>query len=207
MTKAILISINPQHALNILQGHKTLELRKSVPKGFVGWVYMYVTKSYPALTKVFEVDMGTQVKDGVFYTLQTKSMIENGAYAFNPFDILNGSIVARWWHDGYYYYNPMYFYNTGIKQLDYLVIAEDREALCLEDDDIRKYGNGKDLYAWKISKLEIFDKPMELGEFYKLEPEIMYNNAEGVAFKHGGYVYNKLFKAPQSFQTVWVKGE
>ena len=42
--KAILLSINPEHALNILNGKKTLELRKRVPKGFIGWVYVYVTK-------------------------------------------------------------------------------------------------------------------------------------------------------------------
>lgn len=43
--KAIILSIKPEYALNILNGNKTLELRKSVPKGFKGWVYCYVTKA------------------------------------------------------------------------------------------------------------------------------------------------------------------
>ena len=42
--KAILLPINPEHAYNIIKGRKTLELRKRVPKDFVGWVYVYVTK-------------------------------------------------------------------------------------------------------------------------------------------------------------------
>jgi predicted transcriptional regulator len=206
MTKAILISINPQHALNILRGDKTLELRKSVPKDFVGWVYMYVTKTYPALTKVFEVDMGTQVKDGVFYTLQTKSMIENGAYAFNPFHIINGTIVARWWHDGYIYYNPFWFESVkdeNVKVLDYIVDLRNLEKMCLNYEQINKYGNGKDLYAWHIKRLEIFDKPMELGEF-KTQDIFKYQDDNGnPAFDD----YFELTKAPQSWQYVWVKGE
>src|SRR5690554_5136784 len=44
MTKSLMISIRPQHAFNILNGKKTLELRTWIPKDYVGWVYVYVTK-------------------------------------------------------------------------------------------------------------------------------------------------------------------
>jgi len=44
MTKSLMISIRPEHAFNILNGKKTLELRKTVPKDYKGWVYVYVTK-------------------------------------------------------------------------------------------------------------------------------------------------------------------
>ncbi len=44
MTKSLMISIQPQHAFNIMYGKKTLELRTWIPKGYVGWVYVYVTK-------------------------------------------------------------------------------------------------------------------------------------------------------------------
>ena len=49
MSKSIMISIKSEHVVNILNGKKTLELRKSVPKDFVGWVYIYVTKAKPYL--------------------------------------------------------------------------------------------------------------------------------------------------------------
>lgn len=37
----------------------------------------------------------------------------------------------------------------------------------LTDFEMRKYANGKNLFLWHISDLVIYDKPKELGEFYK----------------------------------------
>lgn len=51
MTKSLMISIQPKHLVNILNGNKTLELRKTVPKDFKGWVYIYCTKGKPKLIK------------------------------------------------------------------------------------------------------------------------------------------------------------
>ena len=73
MTKSIVLSIQAQHALNIMDGYKTLELRKRVPKSFKGWVYVYVTKAKP---KIY--------KDKVWET-----------------DLLNGTIPFRFWFDEY----------------------------------------------------------------------------------------------------------
>lgn len=44
--KSIILSVSPQEALNILNGKQTALLRKRVPKGFVGWCYLYVNKDY-----------------------------------------------------------------------------------------------------------------------------------------------------------------
>ena len=41
---SILLSVRPEHALNILNGTKTLELRKTIPHDFKGWVYVCVRK-------------------------------------------------------------------------------------------------------------------------------------------------------------------
>ena len=43
MTKSLMISIQPEHAYNIINGKKTLELRTWIPKDY-GWVYVYVNK-------------------------------------------------------------------------------------------------------------------------------------------------------------------
>ena len=44
MTKSLMLSIRPEHLVNILNGNKTLEIRKTVkPKDFIGWVYIYCT--------------------------------------------------------------------------------------------------------------------------------------------------------------------
>jgi len=42
--KAILMSIRPQYVAKILNGEKTIEIRKKFPKDYVGWVYIYCTK-------------------------------------------------------------------------------------------------------------------------------------------------------------------
>ena len=47
--KAILMSIRPQHLVNILNGKKTIELRKQFPSDYRGWVYCYCTLGKPYL--------------------------------------------------------------------------------------------------------------------------------------------------------------
>ena len=167
MNKVLILSVRPEHAIKILNGEKTLELRKSVPKGYKGYVYVYVTKRKPNIYK---------------------------SILWTP---LNGTIPFRFWFDEWEYFNPMYFENTGIKELDYIVDGSLRDKLCLEDDDITAYGKGKDLYAWHIKQLDIFYYPMWLSDFI-------------VGLNYLGDIipptYKKLTKAPQSYQYVWVKG-
>ena len=40
-----------------------------------------------------------------------------------------------------------------------------RGSVCLTEDELIDYCNGKDLYFWRISQLKIYDKPKELSEF------------------------------------------
>ena len=47
MGKSILMSIQPQWLAKILNGEKTIEIRKKFPKDYVGWVYIYCTKGKP----------------------------------------------------------------------------------------------------------------------------------------------------------------
>ena len=41
-----------------------------------------------------------------------------------------------------------------------------QENTCLNDLEMRKYANGKNLFLWHISDLKIYDKPRELRGFY-----------------------------------------
>ena len=43
--KAILLSIKPEWIAKILNGKKTVEVRKKFPKDYVGWVYLYCSKN------------------------------------------------------------------------------------------------------------------------------------------------------------------
>lgn len=161
MNKAILISIRPEYLVNILNGKKTLELRKTVPKDYVGWVYLYCTHT-PKHHHVYDL---TYVNNGVrFY-----SVVHHNKRSLVPEGYLNGKVVARFWFDEYeaYYFNDY--------QNDYRLLTSDgtifknatipKEKVCLTCVSINDYGKGKILYTWHIKRLEIFDKPMELGEF------------------------------------------
>ena len=140
MIKSIVLSIKSQHALNIMDGYKTLELRKRVPKGFVGWVYVYVTKTEPYLHHRPTENCDTH------YVMWDKKSKENLC--------LNGTIPFRFWFDEY-----------DIIEVD----SEQHNAIlkkvCLTVDEIIEYCKGKDLYAWHIKQLEIFDKPKSINDF------------------------------------------
>ena len=192
--KAILLSVQPEWVAKILDGEKTIELRKSVPQGFVGWVYIYCTKAKPYL--------GYEYVSGEIsgYCWSTQDSIDD----FDDLQfIANGKVVARFWLDETHKMTFDYYweeFGTPYEQDTFL------EDACLTMDEIIDYGNAelmnheiKSLYAWHIKCLEIFDKPMELGEF-RVERVVYYgdNDESHISFL-------SLTKAPQSWQYVWVK--
>src|SRR5690554_5554637 len=155
MNKSLMISIQPKHLVNILNGYKTLELRKTVPKDFKGWVYIYCTKSKPyyepRINGITNQKMWNIHNDFIYHT------------------DLNGKVVARFWFDEY----------TKIDNDVLVTIANETEwsseetdtnellkNACISIYDALEYSKGKDLYAWHIKKLEMFDTPLSLSAFY-----------------------------------------
>lgn len=194
MNKQIMISIRPEHAVNILNGKKTLELRKSVPKDFIGWVNVYVSKAgkrrFRVMHQVFFSDYLFKTQKGDYkcdcnFELWLDKNIENPKERE-----LNGKVVARFWFDETYYIKQaVNVYGDELNQISiydnngWKAPKEQQEILkqlCLTEQEVLDYVKGKDLYAWHIKKLEIFDKPMELSEFSVERP-------------------------PQSYQFVYVK--
>ena len=198
MSKSLMISIRPKHLVNILNGNKTLELRKTVPKDFKGWVYLYCTKA----RQCTKVSSFIYVCDDELYKLPNGkikygSSVELMSYEgdeYNKNNFLNGKVVARFWFDehiAYKYYEGDNSYFAKRPQDFGYTADEVIKRLCLSRDEFKTYGKGKDLYAWHIKKLEIFDKPKELGEFYKLS----------VGKVESAYI--QLDKAPQSWRYVY----
>lgn len=194
MNKAILMSIRPQYVYQILKGNKTVEVRKKFPKDYVGWVYIYCTKGKEKLYSDF-------TEDGLQF------IIDNKAYGVN---FLNGKVVARFWCDKV---DCIEFSRTDY-QWGGIILESDNEEFddydnfekqsCLDFDDAWSYiGLDKVGYAIHITRLEIFDKPMELNEFYFQEncancPHKKYCKASNIC-KHD------LQKAPQSW--CYVEGK
>src|SRR5690554_6429697 len=83
MSKSLMISIQPQHALNILNGKKTLELRTWIPKGYVGWIDAYVTKS----------------KKYILYKYKDKYYTQHYLTFTDSVEALNSKVVFRFWFD------------------------------------------------------------------------------------------------------------
>ena len=103
--KAIMLSVRPEWVEKILKGKKTIEIRKSVPKEFKGWVYIYCTKNFPILVdhktfhEWYKEEMEAQVKDTD--TSERFSLFER-SWSYDFFGtIVNGKVVARFWFDEY----------------------------------------------------------------------------------------------------------
>lgn len=202
MNKVIIISVRPQHAANILNGDKTLELRKSVPKDFIGWVYIYITLAAPYLGR--ELNYGWQHKEQFSYRLYNIPHFGDLKYNDGIGD-LNGKIVARFWLDNYDVITvshlvgsyPFFVVNGKDGWFNNYSTILKKAKITL--DKLEKYLGGKldtKIYAWYIKKLEIFDKPKELSEFYTYRNHYLpHSNTFEVA----------IIKAPQSWQYAYLK--
>jgi len=138
--KTIMISIRPKWVAKILNGEKTIEIRKKFPKDYVGWVYIYNTKT---------------TKDGVLKLAYIGNKLEF-VLSYDKTSKYQGKVVARFWCDKVEEIKP--------SNLDNFV-----KDSCLTTQELENYlwSNICCGYAIHITKLEIFNKPREISEFEK----------------------------------------
>jgi hypothetical protein len=112
----------------------------------------------------------------------------------------------RFWFDEYIAYKYYEDDNTYFAKRPQDIVYHAEEVLkrlCLSRDEFKTYGNGKDLYAWHIKKLEIL-KPMALSEFYVHSKD--FYTADKYDYENEELInYVRVTKAPQSFQYVYVE--
>lgn len=153
MAKAVLISIRPEWVEKILDGKKTLEVRKNRPNMETPFkVYIYCTAG----------------------NLSYKSYKVNGGMVCN---VSGGKIVVgEFTCDNIATYNYDYCPHPEIG-MDYdcgdswwEIDDEDLKSACLSEKEFRYYAFGrKEMYGWHISDLKIYDVPLELTAFRKPE--------------------------------------
>lgn len=189
MSKAILLSKRSQYVSDILNGRKTIEIRNKFPTDFIGWVYICVTKK------------------GNLYRFRTTNKDKYIYHNDIVGERLNGKVVARFWCDKVEYVDShwdrpgeTFYYDTiSLKEQELL------EKSCITYNELDDYifNSSKDYaYAIYITKLEIFDEPKELKEFYKLDNS--YDNMFGwCADEDEKKVY--LTKAPQNYCYIEVE--
>ena len=180
--KAILISIRPQWVEKILNGEKTIEIRKTYPKCDLPIdVYIYCTKDKDNLYRHFK---------GEFMLLkETRKEC-----------LWNGKVVAKFTLNTIWKYEnkkPVAFKGKNkmiLYQYDDLQVFG-----CISLEEINKYCNGN-CYTWHIDNLEIFDKPKELSDFFVYSHTIDGVNEKNKPQKYD--VLKRLNKAPQSFAYI-----
>ena len=89
--KAILMSIQPQWVAKILNGEKTIEVRKKFSKDYVGWVYIYCTKK-DELGRIRKLCHNDRFICGKDFNIKDFPKLLSG---YNG----KGKVVARFWCD------------------------------------------------------------------------------------------------------------
>lgn len=208
--KAILISIKPKYVAKILNGEKTIEIRKTCPeifkhlKSYEGAsldVYIYCTKEeelfYNVLTQKWYVAKNRKnvkrLSNGVVKAKFTLNKVEEVGYS--PRTLFDS--------DSYYLGNPTR------NMLSSLLGNPLYEKSCLSKYELHRYLKGKKGYAWHISDLEIFDKPKELSEF---KPYVKGKCMTSKCHFQKNYMCEVecnlgLTRSPQSWQFIEVRGE
>ena len=152
--KAIIISVKPQWVEKILNGEKTIEIRKTMPKCELPCkVYIYCTQAKPYLYRLDDDDN---------FEL-TNNLRPHEDCFVKDYNALNGKIVAEFTLNkidrcG----EAVYDANRDLWE-DWNTLGLNNS--CVHPYDLEEYSNGYELYAWYIDNLKIYDKPKELSEF------------------------------------------
>lgn len=148
MSKVVLISIRPKWCEKIINGDKTIEVRKTRPKWQTPFkCYIYCTMDHPYISV---------------------SCVELGKlnYRTNTVGRCNGKVIGEFVCD------RIYELETKARGGSYYVKGEDQPTTndvarqsCLSLRDMHDYLHAQKGYGWHISNLRIYDTPRELSEF------------------------------------------
>lgn len=222
--KSVLYSIQPQYVCDILNGKKTLELRKHKPKiSLPCKVYIYCSKKgrplvygdvvtgYGSVTEMFTQTLGYSKEDAdkIWGNLQGKVVAE---FTLNTIDEYECEL---WDEKTFESIGEVYYSDDGYNEREVDIVATNNESCdllekgCVTWADLRKYlGTGfSTVYALHIDDLIIYDNPKRLSDFKK-ENKCHYANYEqGCCFENCTFFdlkdcdgkYSKITVAPQSY--------
>lgn len=165
--KNALISIKPEHAINILKGTKTIELRKLVPR----WIFDELANNKSVVFNIYVTKGGKPLQRVIDYRLFSESIITYNLLDYKPnelfdgafWDIFNGKVVASFEVHRIEEIRAYSCNKTGLSFNNFL------EALQLSKqqyyDYLGDYGHG---YAVYISNLKVFIEPKSLNDYYRV---------------------------------------
>lgn len=172
MNKAVMLSVQPKRCSLIANGKKTLEVRKTKPKIITPFkCYIYCTKP----SRKHQTICGCMVlnsdelyrhpKQGIKYGDSIELMCCDD---YTKDNFLNGKVIGEFVCD----------YIEDFNEFEHEIDALHRHVslnACMDYGEIIKYlGNVKCGYGWHISNLRIYDEPIELCSFKKINRECWY---------------------------------
>ena len=152
MSKCVLLSVRPQYCELIANGKKTIEVRKTRPQMDTPFkCYIYCTIGAPYLNR----------HNGYLYLEERDTL---GGRGHGIYDRLNRKVIGEFVCDDIDEISVHYDTLYCVKNSQPNKLSQ----MCLTVDEVKQYLKDKNLgYNWHISALQIYDKPMELGEFTK----------------------------------------
>ena len=182
MSKAALISIKPKWCEKIINGNKTIEVRKTRPKLDTPFkCYIYCTLQ--GCNEFFRVDLGGDVAK------------------WNR---------GKWWDRkgkviGEFTCDRVYELETKARGGSYYVKSEGQPTTnfiarqsCLDLKDMHGYLHAQKGYGWHITDLRIYDAPRELSEFER-PYECNECDAKWATECNACHEESKIKRAPQSW--------
>lgn len=158
--KSILISIQPQWVGKILNGDKTIEIRKTMPKCELPCkVYVYCTKEKSYMDRL------VQNYNGYWYTVSELVEFDAEDYGiYSNIGGINGEVVAEFTLSKVDTYDDDTIHTFTHEDYSKWVDFKLKNA-CIHEEDFENYASDNWLYGWHISDLKIYDEPKELSEF------------------------------------------
>ena len=150
--KSILISIKPLWVSKILNGEKTVEIRKSAPKcELPATVYIYCTKDSKHKLEYCDINKGCwSANDGGDYyngKVVAKFTLNKVEEIAKMEKVIMGAVSQ---------------YEIDVFSTETMSPIELLNRSLVHSKDLSDYLNGKNGYAWHIDDLEIFEEPKEL---------------------------------------------
>ena len=199
--KNIIISIQPEYCELIASGKKTVEVRKTAPQAPFR-AFIYCTKQrFPNKKYLYINETSVRSEHGVCddwlkYDTDTLNINERTPYQYETY-FANGKIIGEFVCD---YVEKEAVAFTEMGNLGRLYHCR------LSLAELKKYaGKRTSLYYWHITALKIYDKPRELGEFYRCsDGKCQSYNCKskycGIVIECGNL--EQLTRPPQSWQYV-----
>lgn len=193
--KSIMISIKPKWCAKIMNGNKTIEVRKNkalassiqklIDENGYAEIYVYCSKDNKGYLTEY---CGKETNEHLYWSFDLgKANGLNGKvlFKFRCYNVEEVKFTENEWH--------------GTKEIPALKVLDKS---CLTYQEITNYLNGTG-YAICISDLEIFDKPKELNELKHYKKFVSYDYT--YTKKYIDWELRPLTKAPQNM--VYIEDE